>query len=316
MLALAAGLGMFLAAADFAVNVALPAITEHFDTDLQTVQWILVAFIATRAGLAMGAGSFADRFGMKPVYLFGASTYLVSMFAIAFSPDLGTAVGFRVLQGLGAGCLLVVSPAVAARVFPVHRRGLGMGFIASSHALEMLAGTVGAGILMRWFDWEVVFLGRVPFALLALLLALKFMGRGQRSESTSSFDVAGAVTLIGALLCLVIGLRLGRSLGWTSPEVLVLLPLAPLLLAGFWQAEGRAQWPIAPLDLLRANAFVVSVVSMFLAHLGVSSGPHHQDSGEAKIRESTAGVSRKPSSDCKARGSSSKHLWGLTAWNT
>ena len=49
---------------------------------------------------------------------------------------------------------------------------------------------------------------------------------------------------------------------------------------------------------------------------GVSSGPHHQDSGEAKIRESTAGVSRKPSSDCKACGCSSKHLCGLTAWNT
>ena len=47
-----------------------------------------------------------------------------------------------------------------------------------------------------------------------------------------------------------------------------------------------------------------------------SSGPHHQDSGEAKIRESTAGVSRKPSSDGKVRGSSSKHLCGLTAWNT
>ena len=50
--------------------------------------------------------------------------------------------------------------------------------------------------------------------------------------------------------------------------------------------------------------------------LDLSSGPHHQDSGEAKIRESTAGVSRKPSSDGKARGSSSKHLCGLTAWNT
>ena len=48
----------------------------------------------------------------------------------------------------------------------------------------------------------------------------------------------------------------------------------------------------------------------------VSSGPHYQDSGEAKIRESTAGVSRKPSSDCKACGCSSKHLCGLTAWNT
>ena len=53
-----------------------------------------------------------------------------------------------------------------------------------------------------------------------------------------------------------------------------------------------------------------------LTDLAFSSGPHHQDSGEAKIRESTAGVSRKPSSDCKACGCSSKHLCGLTAWNT
>ena len=50
--------------------------------------------------------------------------------------------------------------------------------------------------------------------------------------------------------------------------------------------------------------------------VSISSGRHHQDSGEAKIRESTAGVSRKPSSDCKACGCSSKHLCGLTAWNT
>ena len=53
-----------------------------------------------------------------------------------------------------------------------------------------------------------------------------------------------------------------------------------------------------------------------LTEFATSSGPHHQDSGEAKIRESTAGVSRKPSSDCKACGCSSKHLCGLTAWNT
>ena len=48
----------------------------------------------------------------------------------------------------------------------------------------------------------------------------------------------------------------------------------------------------------------------------ISSGPHHQDSGESKIRESTAGGSRKPSFDGKACGCSSKHLCGLTAWNT
>ena len=73
---------------------------------------------------------------------------------------------------------------------------------------------------------------------------------------------------------------------------------------------GRRKYPNSP-------PYQIDVLQDFASHIGaVSSGPHHQDSGEAKIRESTAGVSRKPSSDGKARGSSSKHLCGLTAWNT
>ena len=61
---------------------------------------------------------------------------------------------------------------------------------------------------------------------------------------------------------------------------------------------------------------VLLTAGRLIEGLDDSSGPHHQDSGEAKIRESTAGVSRKPSSDGKACGCSSKHLCGLTAWNT
>ena len=68
--------------------------------------------------------------------------------------------------------------------------------------------------------------------------------------------------------------------------------------------------PMYCVDNGRPNRAVQTVLGVH------SSGPHHQDSGEAKIRESTAGVSRKPSSDGKARGCSSKHLCGLTAWNT
>ena len=66
----------------------------------------------------------------------------------------------------------------------------------------------------------------------------------------------------------------------------------------------------------RVRGMIIPIADTQTLETEVSSGPHHQDSGEAKIRESTAGVSRKPSSDGKARGSSSKHLCGLTAWNT
>ena len=144
MTGLAAGLGMFLTSLDIAVNVALPLITREFGTDYQTVQWIIIVFIATRAGLVLGAGSFADRFGLRQVYLLGAAAYLAAMICIALSPNFGSVVGFRVLQALGTGCLFAASPAIAARLFPMSRRGLSMGLTTGSQALGMLAGTLGA----------------------------------------------------------------------------------------------------------------------------------------------------------------------------
>ena len=274
LVATAAGLGMFLAALDIALNVALPAMTEDLDADLQSIQWVIVAFIAARAALVMGAGSFADRFGLRPVYIFGAVSYLAAMLCIAFSPNLEWVVGFRVLQAVSVGCLYAVSPALAASVFPSHRRGLSMGFTAGSQALGMLAGTLGAGLLVGWLGWEWVFLGRTPFSMIAIVLGIWFLGRRQTGPERGTgtrpaFDVAGALTLVAGLLCLIIGLRLGRSIGWTSPTVLVLLPLAPILLGAFWRVERTAKWPVLPGQLVRSRGFKVSCLSMFLAQFGV-----------------------------------------------
>ena len=273
LVAAAAGLGMFLATLDMSLNVALPAMAEDLDADLQSIQWVIVAFIATQAALVMGAGSFADQFGLRPVYIFGAVSYLAAMFFIAFSPNLETVVGFRVVQALSTGCLYAVSPAIAASVFPSHRRGLSMGFTAGSQALGMVVGTIGAGLLLGWLDWEWVFLGRVPFAVIAIVLGIWFLERRGAGKETGgdgpSFDFAGAVTLVAGLLCLLTGLRLGRSAGWSSPMVLVLLPLAPVFLAAFWRFERTAQWPVLPGQLLRLRGFTVSSLSMFLANFGV-----------------------------------------------
>ncbi|RUA24834.1 MAG: hypothetical protein DSY79_00285 [Chloroflexi bacterium] len=270
LVAVAATLGMFLAALDTSVNVALPSMTQDLNADLQSIQWVIVAFVATQAALVMGAGSFADRFGLRPVYIFGAAIYLAAMFAIGFSPNLETVVGFRVLQALGTGCLFAVSPAIAAGVFPSSRRGLSMGFAVGSQALGMLAGTIGAGLLVGWVGWEWIFLGRTPFAVTAIILGVWFLERNRSGSSSGpAFDVAGAVFLVGGLLSLIIGLRLGRSLGWDSPVVLTLLPLAPVFLVAFWRVERTAKWPVLPGYLLRLTGFIVSSSSMFLANLGV-----------------------------------------------
>ena len=265
-------LAMFLAALDFSVNVALPEIATGLDADLHSVQWALVVFMGVRASMVLGAGSFADRFGLRRVYLWGGIAYLISMFCIALSPDLATVVGFRVLHGIGTACMYAVAPAIAANLFPPHRRGLSMGFTAGSQAMGMVGGTIGAGLLVGaglfGLDWEWVFWGRVPFAVAALILAWLFLDRDPPlSREGPAFDLTGTLALAIGVMCFIIGTRLGREIGWDTWFVLAMLVLTPTFLAVFWRIERRAEWPVLPLHLFRNRGFVVSSASVGFAYL-------------------------------------------------
>ena len=270
-LASASALGMVLASLDFAVNVGLPAMRDAFGTDLAAVQWVIVVFIATRAGLALGAGAFADRFGLRMVYLFGTVTYLASMVCMSLSPTLEYLVGFRVLQALGTGCLYSTAPAIAASVFPEHRRGLSMGFTSASLASGMVMSTLAAGPLVQLFDWPAVFWGRIPLAALALGIGLLAIpsAAGLPAASPAArprFDVAGAALTLSLLLCLMIGLRLGQAIGWASPIVVALLTAAPVVLAALVWVERRAESPVLPGALARLSGFQTATGAMFLGH--------------------------------------------------
>lgn len=256
-------LAMFLAALDFSVNVALPELASGLDADLQSVQWALVVFMGVRASLVVGAGSFADRFGLRRVYIWGGMAYLVSMFCIALSPDLASVVGFRVLHGVGTACMYAVAPAIAANLFPPHRRGLSMGFTTANQALGMVGGTIGAGLLVGagWFghDWQWVFWGRVPFMVAALALAWLFLDRDPPiSKEGPAFDLTGTLTLAVGMFCLIVGTRLGREIGWDAWQVLAMLVLTPTALLLFWRIEQNAPWPVLPLGLFRNRGFVVA----------------------------------------------------------
>ena len=267
-LASASALGMVLASLDFSVNVALPAMRDAFGTDLAAVQWVIVVFIATRAGLALGAGAFADRFGLRMVYLFGTVAYLVSMVCMSLSPTLEPLVGFRVLQALGTGCLYSTAPAIAATVFPEHRRGLSMGFTSASLASGMVMSTLAAGPLVQLFDWPSVFWGRIPLTALALGIGLLAIPSSIPSAASARprFDVAGAVLVLALLWCLMIGLRLGQAVGWASPVVLTMLAAAPVILTALVWVERRAESPVLPGALARLSGFQTATGAMFLGH--------------------------------------------------
>jgi MFS family permease len=265
---LCAGLGMYLMAMDIAVNVALPTITSHFHTDIRTIQWIIISYVATRAGLAVGAGSFGDLFGLRRVFLVGVLLNGVSLALIAFSPNLGLVFGLRVLQGVGAGGIYAVAPAIAGRVFSSDRRGIAMGVTTAGWAVGTVSGSVGMGYLVHVFGWEAAFLGRVPFCVAALALGWVVLPSQAPSAERPSFDLAGAISLVGCMVSLVLALYLGGRSGWGSPMPVAFLAAFPVFLVTFVYWERRARWPVLDLDLLRLPSFLAACSSLFFVQLG------------------------------------------------
>ena len=269
LVALCAGSGLALGAMDTGVNVALPAITADFGTDMQTIQWIIVSHVAARAGLSVAAGSSGDLFGLKRVFLVGAALNTIALLAVGLTPDLYAIFGIRVLQGIGTGILLAASPAVAAQAYPAHQRSGVMGVAFSSQALGLLTATLGAAVLVEFLGWRWIFLARVPISAGVFLLGWLLLRRDDRRPEGKSLDVLGALALSGSLVALVIGLHVGGREGWAGPLPIAMLALAPVLLVLLWHVERTASWPAMDMALLKIRAFVAPCLAVLLGWTGI-----------------------------------------------
>src|SRR5438067_1963085 len=79
----------------------------------------------------------------------------------------------------------------------------------------------------------------------------------------------GAAMLIAGLTPLLVALTLTRDHAWLSSQVLGLLVLAALLLAGFGWVERRVAHPVVPFALFRRNVFAVPAVIAFFSAIGM-----------------------------------------------
>ncbi len=58
-------------------NVALPTIAGHFNTDIPTVQWVVLAYVLTITALLLPMGKLADMVGRKKIYIIGSLVFAI-----------------------------------------------------------------------------------------------------------------------------------------------------------------------------------------------------------------------------------------------
>jgi MFS family permease len=115
-------------------------------------------------------------------------------------------------------------------------------------------------------NWHWIFLVNVPIGVAVYFLSLRILPKEHTAPESRSLDVAGAVTITGALLLAVYAIVNGNSAGWLSGQTLGLLSAAVVLIAIFLGIEAKAKAPLLPLRFFKMrNIQTANVVGVLWA---------------------------------------------------
>ncbi|MEV7907863.1 MFS transporter, partial [Streptomyces anulatus] len=184
--------------------------------------------------------------------------FLLGSALCGLSQNMGQLIGFRGLQGLGGGGLMVLAQAIVGDVVPARERGRYQGFFGAVFAVSSVAGPLLGGLFVDHLSWHWVFYVNLPVGILALAVISSALPSG--AERTHHvIDYPGIALLGAAAVCLVLMTTWGGTVyPWSHPVVIGLVTAAAVLLALWWRVEKRAGEPVLPPRLFTLRAFDVA----------------------------------------------------------
>jgi len=251
-------LGMFLAALDQTiVSTALPTIVGDLG-GLNHLSWVVTSYLLASTISTPIYGKLGDMRGRKPVFLAAIVIFLAGSMLSGLSQTMGELIGFRALQGIGAGGLMVGAQAIIADIVPPRERGRYMGLIGSVFAVASVAGPLLGGFLVDNLSWRWVFYVNMPIGALAILIVVTRLHL-HTPTTRHRIDYLGTALLAAGVTALILLTTWGgNEYAWGSTTIVGLGLAGVMLLGAFIWWEGRAAEPIVPLTLFRSGIFNVA----------------------------------------------------------
>ena len=260
-------LAMLLASLDQTiVSTALPTIVSDLGGIAQ-LSWVVTAYMLGATVSMPVWGRASDLYGRKPLFVAAIVVFLAGSALSGASQTLGELIGFRALQGLGAGGLMTLAMAIVGDIISPRERGRYQGYIQMVFVVASVAGPLLGGIFVDQLSWRWVFYVNLPIGAVALAVILTNLHL-PTERAPARVDYLGAALLGAAVTCvLLVTTWGGRQYAWDSVDVLGLALAAVALLSAFVAQERRAAEPILPLRLFREPVFVIVSAVLFLTTL-------------------------------------------------
>jgi len=246
-----------------AINVALPTMERDFDTNINTIQWVVNAYALTFGVLIVTGGRLADMFGRRNAFFLGTVIF-ASMSALGGAAQSEAwLIGARVLMGIGGALMWPAILGMTYEILPEEKAGLAGGIIIGAAGLGNAIGPLIGGVLTQELSWRWIFFLNVPVAIFALAVTWALVHVKEPDPGERRIDYAGISALSIGLVSMLIALDQVADWGWSDPRVIALLVLAVAMLVAFLPLERRAgAHALVPREVMRNESFTASCLAI------------------------------------------------------
>uniref|UniRef100_UPI00370437CD MDR family MFS transporter n=1 Tax=Streptomyces silvisoli TaxID=3034235 RepID=UPI00370437CD len=274
-------IAMLLAQLDnMIVAPALPTIVGDLG-GLNHLAWVTTGYILASTVATPLCGKLGDLYGRRSSFMSSIVIFLAGSALAGMSQNMAELIGFRALQGLGAGGLMVGVMAIMAELVPPRERGKYSGVMMAVMPVAMIGGPLVGGFITDHLTWRWAFYVNLPLGVIALVVCWFTLRRLPSGSGAARVDWSGAALLTVWITALVLITSWGGSqYAWGSWQIAALAVCTVVAFAAFVAVERRATDPIMPLNVFKDVNFslagALSFISGFALFGGVTFLPQFQ----------------------------------------
>ena len=253
------------------VSVALHTLALRMHTSVSTIQWVTTGYLLA-LGIAVPLSTWGlQRFGGKRLWMFSVAVFLVGSIGSSLAWNVGSLIGWRVVQGLGGGLMLPVMTTLIFQAAGGKALGRLVTWVAMPALLGPVLGPLVGGAILTHLSWRFMFWVNVPFCVVGLLLAWRYMTADAPAKPAAAaprprLDLPGLLLIAPGTSVVLLGLAdAGTAAGFGHADVIIPLVIGVALLAAFAGYALRRAQPLVEIRLLAKRSVASSSAVLFFS---------------------------------------------------
>jgi EmrB/QacA subfamily drug resistance transporter len=253
------------------VSVALHTLSVKLHAPVTTIQWLSTGYLLA-LGITVPLSTWGlARFGGKRLWLFSLAVFLAGSVGFSLAWDVGSLIGWRVVQGIGGGLMLPLMTTLIFQAAGGKSPGRLVTYVALPALLGPILGPLIGGVILTHLSWRFMFWVNVPFCVIGILLAWRYLNTGAPARpgpaaAKPRLDVPGLLLLAPGTAAVLLGLaNAGTAAGFAHPDVIIPLIAGVALLAAFTGYALRNRHPLVEVRLLARRPVASSSAVLFFS---------------------------------------------------